>query len=137
MRTSPCWIAIASLVLASCGSDEEPKERKTAVLMAQECEAPALPVFPAGRDATEDQIFDAHKTVRAFISAGHDYIECVHDIEGLSGDDVSEEKRELGMRKQQEMEKQMQLAAKRFNAQLREFKRINGIDSSATEPSAP
>jgi hypothetical protein len=86
------------------------------------CEAPARPAVPDGGTASEAQMVDGQKAVKAYMAAANDYLACLD--EAINDAVRKSEKKELNRSYNRTVD-QMNAVAEAFNTALRDFKAAN------------
>lgn len=87
--------------------------------------AATQPTIPNGRQATEAEMIDAQKAMKAFLAEGNEYIECLNKLEKSWGDEATDEQRAVIVLFNNKIVDDQQAVADLFNAAVRAFKGKN------------
>jgi hypothetical protein len=91
-----------------------------------ECPYPDVADIPDGATATNDQMVDGQKTVKAYMAEMDAYLKCLDDEEAaLSEEQKTPEEHALRIEKYNAAVDVMEATAAAFNEQVREYKAAN------------
>jgi hypothetical protein len=91
-----------------------------------ECPYPDVADIPDGATATNDQMVDGQKTVKAYMAEMDAYLKCLDDEEAaLSEEQKTPEEHALRVEKYNAAVDVMEATAAAFNEQVREYKAAN------------
>ena len=110
-------LVVASLVVVWAAA---PLVRADEVALPEnDCAMPTEPELPDGASASQADMVEAQKGVKAFIAAGEEYIACLTALE--AGTEDAEQKLAVVAAHNQMVDSMEQVAA-RFNEQIRAFR---------------
>ena len=113
----PCLLFSAAVL----GEDESATKD-----IGAKCAVPNKPAIPNGRDATEDQMLAAQKTLKSYLAEGDTYLACLDQVEAGWGEAATEEQRAVVMILHNRLVDEMQTTADLFNQSVRAFKGKRG-----------
>ncbi len=111
-----CLTSLSLIVLAESEMNAEKREK---------CHFPERPGIPNGLTATEQEMIESQKNVKAYINSGDKYLQCIAMIEQDWGKDVTPEKKQLVDSLHNKMVDSMESTADLFNSSLRAYKGKN------------
>jgi len=115
-------LVLVCLVLLSFGvlaGDEKSVEE------GKKCHIPEKPGMPNGRAATEQEIIQVQKKVKAYIKKGEQYIQCIAALEQAWGENVRPEQKQGIVTLHNGMVDAMESVANGFNSTVRAYKGKN------------
>jgi len=86
------------------------------------CQYPKQPAVPNGRTATEAELIEAQKNMKAYLAEGNAYIECIMDVEKSWGEEATDEQRAIVVLFNNKVVDDMKAVADLFNAAVRAYK---------------
>lgn len=89
---------------------------------ASACETPSTINVPDGKVATMDQMVDAQKKVKEYMTGMDDYLACIDGELKTAGDDAPDEFKALMTERHNTAVAEMEAVAGAFNEQVRAFK---------------
>jgi len=89
------------------------------------CPYPEEVKIPDGSSATEDEMLDSQRRVKAYIAALEDYTKCLDREAAALGDDETPEQKAIHAQRHNAAVAAMEQAADQFNAQIRAYKSAN------------
>ena len=108
-----CLASLSFVVLA--GDQKSIEEDKN-------CHIPEKPGMPNGRAATEQEIIEVQKKVKAYIKKGEQYIQCIAALEQTWGENVTPKQKQGIVTLHNGMVDAMESVASAFNSTVRAYK---------------
>ena len=109
-------VCIASLSFGVSAGDQKSDEK------GNQCHIPEKPGIPNGRTATEPEIVQAQKKVKAYIKKGEQYLQCIASLEQHWGENVTPEQKQGIIALHNGMVNAMEFVANAFNSEVRVYK---------------
>ncbi len=92
----------------------------------QKCKYPTRPEIPNGRDATEEEMVGAQKSLKDYLAGGDGYLACLDSVSQGWGEMATEEQKAVVVIFHNRMVDEMQATADLFNQSVRAFKGKRG-----------
>ena len=83
---------------------------------------PVKPTIPSGRQSTEEEMIVAQTTMKAFLTEGNKYMECIDDLEEGWGKAATEKQKAVVVIFHNKIVDEQQAVADLFNAAVRAYK---------------
>jgi hypothetical protein len=93
---------------------------------ARKCKVPERPAIPNGRSATEEEMLDAQKKMKAYLAGGEAYLGCLDQLKAGWGEAPTPEQMEIHVLLYNRMVDEMQATGDLFNQSVRAFKGKRG-----------
>ena len=107
------------LIFSTCYADSASGD------IVKKCDYSDRPTIPNGRKATEAEMIEAQKTMKAFLEHGNAYLECLTKVEESWGSDATEDQKATLVIFYNKVVDDMQEIAALFNSAIRAFKGKN------------
>ena len=92
------------------------------IVEGKKCHIPEKPGMPNGRAATEQEIIEVQKKVKAYINKGEQYLQCIAALEQEWGENVTPEQKQGIVTLHNGMVDAMGSVASAFNSTVRAYK---------------
>ena len=89
---------------------------------SKKCHIPEKPIVPYGHTASEQEIVEAQKKVKAYIKKGEQYLQCIAALEQDWGENVTPEQKQGIDTLHNGMVDAMESVANSFNSTVRAYK---------------
>jgi len=90
--------------------------------VSNKCKYPRQPEIPNGRKASEAELINSQKKMKAYMAEGDEYIACISRVEESWGDKASNEQRAIIVLFNNKVVDDMQAVADLFNSAVRAYK---------------
>ena len=109
-------LILGILIFSTCYADSASGD------IVKNCDYTDRPSIPNGRKATEAEMIEAQKAMKAFMEYGNAYLECLTEVEQSWGSDATEEQKATVVIFYNKVVDDMEEIAALFNSAVRAFK---------------
>lgn len=86
------------------------------------CEYPRSPALPDGETATQEQMFEAQRSVRSYVAAAEAYLACLEAAEADPENPVTPKQAEINVKRYNAMVDEMHRVSDQYNIAVRIYK---------------
>jgi hypothetical protein len=90
--------------------------------VTEKCKMGEKPAIPNGRTATEEEMLNAQRALKAYLAKGDEFMACLKQVEAGWGPDATEEQKAVIVIFHNRSVDEMQATADLFNQAVRAFK---------------
>ena len=114
-----CCLALSAALLAPAALAQT-EAASTEVI--ETCPLPAKPSIPNGRTATEQEMLETQKNIKAYIEKGNAVLTCLDELRTKWGEAATEEQLQINTLFHTKMVDDMQAIGALFNSAVRAYK---------------
>ena len=120
-----CLMFLVAILFSVSSTAQDAAESASGEVM-QKCKYPTRPEIPNGRNATEDEMIGAQKSLKDYLASGDGYLACLDQVSQGWGETATEEQKAVIVIFHNRMVDEMQATADLFNQSVRAFKGKRG-----------